>query len=307
MGGIRNDSSRHDYYVTSVTPHVLKLLRPHQWTKNLFCLAGVIFGGRLFQPAAIIIACAVVAIFSAAASAMYIFNDIQDIERDRQHPKKRFRPLASGKVSVSAAAFIALFLALVALTGAYYFGLATLACLALYVAVNFAYSLKLKHLPLLDVSCIAVGFVLRLLAGVYALGDKPTAWIALCTSFLALFLGFAKRRCELFDLGDKENSQRPVLSHYTVPYLDSLVNSTATMTVMCYALFTATSGKNPSLVVTVPVVHYAIMHYKHLVMVRAGAEEPDRIVLQDSRIKLSIVIWLISYLVIFYGNLHFFR
>ncbi len=289
-----------------IMPPILKMLRPHQWTKNLFCLAGVFFGSRLGEPTSIGIDLLVMFYFSAAASAMYIFNDIQDIDRDRQHPKKQFRPIASGKVSITAAISIAILLAIIAITGTYILGNAPLVCLLFYIAINLAYSLKLKHQALFDVTCIAMGFVLRLLAGVYALGDIPTAWITLCTFFLALLLGFAKRRSELFELQGKKNLQRPVLAHYTVSYLDYLVNSTATMTVMCYALFTTTSGKNPSLVITVPIVHYAVMHYKHLVMVKSRAEEPDRILLKDNRIKLSILLWLICYLIIIYGNLHFF-
>ena len=220
---------------------------------------------------------------------------------------------------------------------AYSLGLATLSCVLLYAINNIAYSLKLKNLPLFDVNCIAFGFVLRLLAGIYALGDMPTAWIVLCTFFLTLFLGFGKRRSELLSLlkcqmnpefslesysehsnfnqsylqlfyqRGKTNQQRPVLSQYTLPYLDSLLNSTATMTIMCYALFTITSGKNPSLVVTVPIVYYAVMHYKWLVTVLAGGEEPSRILLQDYPLKFSLLIWLVSYLLIIYFDIHLFN
>ncbi|MBW4679371.1 MAG: decaprenyl-phosphate phosphoribosyltransferase [Microcoleus vaginatus WJT46-NPBG5] len=329
------------YYVTLMIKHLFKLLRPHQWTKNLFCLAGLFFSGKFLEPAAIAEAFLAVAMFSFMASVVYIFNDIQDVERDREHPKKRYRPIASGKISVKAATAIALFLIVVALLIAYSLGMPVLVCLVLYAGINISYSLKLKHLALFDVNCIALGFVLRLLAGVYAIEVIPTGWITLCTFFLALFLGFAKRRSELLgllsnkmtqDFLDRQesesieiakpvselfylqlfyqrgqaNPQRPVLSQYTLPFLDSLLNSTATMTVMCYALFTAISGKNPSLVITVPIVHYAVMHYKHLVMVREGGEEPDRILIKDARIKLSILIWLISYFLIIYSNVNLF-
>lgn len=324
------------------SPEILKMLRPHQWTKNLFCLAGLIFGGQILEPAAIAEAFLVVATFCAAASAIYIFNDIQDIERDRQHPKKRFRAIASGKISVAIAAATSTFLIVFSLVAACYLGIKVLVCLGLYSLINIAYSLRLKHLPLYDVSCIAFGFVFRLLAGIYAVGDLPTAWITLCTFFLALFLGFAKRRSELLSLLSsimtqefierqkasdteqlkpssdilylqlsyqrcQENQQRPVLSHYTLQFLDSLVNSTATMTVMCYALFTTLSGKNPSLVITVPIVHYAVMHYRHLVMVGAKGEEPDRLLLKDNGIKISILIWLICYFGIIYTNVQLFN
>ncbi|WP_413163654.1 UbiA prenyltransferase family protein [Capilliphycus salinus ALCB114379] len=320
---------------------IVNLLRPHQWTKNFFCLAGVIFGERLLEPQSIAISGLTVALFSAMASAIYIFNDLQDIDRDRRHPKKRFRPLASGKISIKTAICIGLFLATFSLVGASHLGWATLTCIALYAINNICYSLHLKNQPLFDVSCIAFGFVLRLLAGIYALGDQPTAWITLCTFFLTLFLGFAKRRAELLALLNqpldseiksdsktqlephqtplinrhylqlfyqrgKANKQRPVLEQYTLPFLDSLLNSTATMTIMCYALFTIASDKNPSLVITVPIVYYAVMHYKWMVTVLAIGEEPDRIVLQDRIIKLSLIIWLIAYLAIVYLDIHLF-
>ncbi len=318
---------------------LIKLLRPHQWTKNLFCFAGVIFGGRLFQPHAIALAVITVIIFSAMASAVYIFNDIQDFEQDRRHPKKRFRPIASGKIRIKIAFFIALFLATISLVGAYHLGLPTFTCILLYAINNIVYSLTLKNILLFDVGSIAFGFVLRLLAGIYALGDIPTAWITLCTFSLTLFLGFAKRRTELLALLShpmhqqlrdyQENSsnlqqtshryylklfyqrghvnkQRPVLSQYTLPFLDSLLNSTATLTLMCYALFTTASDKNPSLVITVPIVYYAVMHYKWMVTVLAIGEEPDRILLEDHVIKLSLIIWLIAYLGIVYFDIQLF-
>lgn len=320
---------------------VFKLLRPHQWTKSFFCLAGVIFGERLLEPQSIALGCLTVVLFSAMASAVYVFNDIQDVERDRKHPKKRFRPIASGKVPVKTALCIGLFLATFSLVGASHLGWATFTCILLYAVNNIFYSLYLKNQPLFDVGCIAFGFVLRLLAGIYALGDVPTAWITLCTFFLTLFLGFAKRRSELLTLINqsldsestaksepeiephetslinrhylqlfyqrgKVNKQRPVLAHYTLPFLDSLLNSTATMTIMCYALFTILSGKNPSLVMTVPIVYYAVMHYKWMVTVLAIGEEPDRIVLQNQVIKLSLIIWLIAYLAIVYLDIHLF-
>jgi len=320
----------------------IKLLRPHQWTKNLFCLAGLLFGGRLLEPQSILLSGLTVIFFSIMASAIYIFNDIQDRKRDRLHPKKKYRPIASGQVSIKMGLAIAVGLATISIVGANSLGISTLICILLYAINNIVYSLKLKNLPLFDVNCIAFGFVLRLLAGIYVLGDMPTAWIVLCTFFLTLFLGFSKRRSELLTLlhrhshqdslnletstpentnsktlkfsylhlfyqRGKQNKQRPVLSEYTLPYLDSLLNSTATMTIMCYALFTITSGKNPSLVITVPIVYYAVMHYKWLVTVLADGEEPSRILIQDHTIKLSLFLWLTSYLAILYFNIHLFH
>jgi 4-hydroxybenzoate polyprenyltransferase len=287
---------------------IVKLLRPHQWTKNLACLGGVLFGGSFLNPKAISFGLLMVVSFSAISSAMYILNDVQDRERDRQHPKKKLRPIASGQISILTASCLSILLVTVGMVIAFQLSLKATFCLILYVVINISYSFKLKHSALFDVNCIALGFVLRLLSGIYAIGNIPTAWITLCTFSLALVLGFCKRRAELYSIKDSSQSgiQRPVLIHYTLPYLDSLISSTSTMTIVSYALFTVTSGKNPSLVVTVPIVYFAIFHYTHLVMIRQRGEEPERILLKDKKIQLSLILWLICYLLITHGNFHFF-
>ncbi|MFQ3680079.1 MAG: decaprenyl-phosphate phosphoribosyltransferase [Pseudanabaenaceae cyanobacterium] len=283
-----------------------QLLRPHQWIKNTACLAGVVFGGRLGEPLALQRAALAFLTFSLAASAVYVFNDIQDWPRDRLHPRKCRRPLPSGTVTVAQAWAMAVGLAGLAVGLALGLGQGGFLCAGAYLLLNLAYSLRLKHMVLVDVHCIALGFVLRLLAGIYALGDRPTGWIVLCTFFLALFLGLAKRRGELAQHPETAG-QRPVLARYTLPFLDSALDNTAVMAVVSYALFSAHPAKNPSLVLTVPIVYYAIAHYKFLVTVEAGGEDPDRIWWQDPRIRYSVLLWLLAYLAIDYGNLQLFR
>jgi len=286
-----------------------RLVRPRQAVKNLFCLAGVLFGpGRLRDEHAWLASLAVVAAFSFLSSAVYIANDIIDRERDRLHPRKRHRPIASGVVSVPLASALALVLGCSALVGAWFIGPKVFTCLVLYLANNVAYSFWLKHMALFDVLCIAFGFVLRLLAGIYATDDLPTTWITLCTFFLTVFLGFAKRRAELNGIiPESELTQRPVLSKYSVQFLDYLVSSSSVMTVVCYALFSASGGKNPSMVMTVPVVYFAVMHYKRLVLFLKFGEEPERILLKDVRLQVSIVLWLAIYFGVTYGDIHWFR
>jgi len=270
----------------------LKLLRPHHWTKNGFCLAGLAFGGHLRDPEAWTLALACLGVFCAGASAIYIINDILDLEHDRQHPRKKNRPLASGAVGIPAALVIALILAGGAGYGAWLLGPRVLACLCGYLVNNLAYSVVLKHRPIVDVLSIAVGFCLRILAGVYVLGELPTTWIVLCTFFLATFLGTAKRRAEMGRAATDENAvQRPVLANYSVQFLEYMLNSCAIMALVCYALFTTSSGRNPSLVVTVPFVFYAIMHYKRIVVVLDEGEEPETILLKDWRLQLAILLW----------------
>jgi 4-hydroxybenzoate polyprenyltransferase len=285
----------------------LRLLRPYHWTKNLACLAGVLFSGKFVEPGALGRAGWTFAVFCAAASAVYALNDVLDRERDREHPRKRGRPVASGAVGVPVAVTLAAALAVAALTGASALGAGVLACLLLYVANNLAYSVWLKHVALFDVLSIALGFVFRLLAGVYVVGELPTTWITLCAFFLALFLGIGKRRGELRARGAADSQQRPVLAEYTLSYLDALLNSSAAMAVICYALFTTSPGKNPSLVVSVPIVFYAIMHYKRLVMLLDVSEEPEQVLLRDTPIRVSIVLWLATYLAIEHSGIRLFR
>src|SRR5262249_13952562 len=156
--------------------------------------------------------------------AGYALNDVLDRERDRLHPRKRFRPVASGAVRVPVAIAMAVVLLAIGLTCGALVNPLVLACLAIYAGLNLVYSLSLKHALLFDVCCIGMGFVLRLLAGIYAVDDIPTTWITLCTFFLSVFIGFAKRRAELSSLmAETGMAQRPILEHYTVPYLNSLL------------------------------------------------------------------------------------
>lgn len=295
---------------------VIRLLRPQQWTKNAFCLAGVLFGpGRLADAGAWRQAILTAAVFCAASSAVYVLNDIRDRDRDRLHPRKRLRPLASGSVGLPSAIGCALLLAGLGLSGGHFLGVSVMVCVVLYLINNILYCFWTKHKAIFDALSIALGFCLRVCAGIYAVGDLPTTWITLCTFFLAVFLGFAKRRVELAGLpdnamraeGDRATGQRPVLAEYTVQFLDHLVSSTANMAVICYALFTTGSGKNPSLIITVPIVFYAITHYKRLVMLLDCGEEPERVVLKDPRIQASLALWLITYLGLTYGGVHWFH
>ena len=288
-------------------PPLLRLLRPQQWTKNLAAFAGVIFGGRITEPGSMWLDLLVVLTFTAASSATYVFNDLRDVEYDRQHPARRLRPLAAGEVDTGTAIRLAAALAGAALVLALLLGKATFACLTIYLVINLLYSSGLKHVPLLDVTCIAMGYVLRVLAGIYVLGDMPTAWITLCTFFLALFLGFSKRRSEFVAHATPTGDARPVLRGYGKEILDSLLGSSAIMAVMSYAMFTATSGKSPTLIVTVPIVYYAITHYTRLVLQEDRGEEPDQILLRDRTIQISIVLWLVCFILIFYGHVTLFR
>ena len=245
----------------------------------------------------------VVLLFCAASSSVYILNDIIDRERDRYHPTKRTRPLVQGTVSLHVATFVGTVLFLISILGGLLLPLNAWYCLLLYLAINIAYTFFLKSVVLIDAMCIALGFIMRLLSGVYAVYELPTTWILLCSLFLTLFLGFNKRRAELLVLDPaKQNLQRPSLTKYSGAFLDSLTSSTGTMAVICYALFSTSSGRNPTLIVTVPFVYYAIARYDLLVRRYGNGEEPERVLLADRNIQLTCLLWLLSYLAIVYGE-----
>lgn len=287
----------------------VKLIRVHQWTKNLFCFAGLIFGGKLFLFEDIATSAFTFILFSFTASSIYVFNDIKDIEYDKAHRKKRFRPLASGRITVLEAVIIGSLLMIFSLITAYKMNYALFIILLIYILNNLFYTIVVKHIQILDVFSIAFGFVLRLLSGIYVLGDLPTSWIVLCTFFLALFLGFSKRRAEFVDSGSwsiHEMQQRPVLKRYNKEFLDTLINDSSVMSIFSYALFSALSGKNPSLIVTLPIVYYAVIHYKQNVLVYNKGEDPDIILIKDWKIWLSILIWCSLFVIIYYFEVKLF-
>jgi 4-hydroxybenzoate polyprenyltransferase len=282
-----------------IAPYI-RLLRPHQWVKNVLCFAGLIFSGKLFVPSAILDSWGAFLSFIAVSSSVYVVNDIVDRESDRQHPEKKHRPIASREVSVASASVLGILLAGAGIAGSYFLGTYVLACLVAYVVNNAAYSFYLKHVPLLDVGSIAFGFVLRLLSGIYAVGETPTSWILLCTFFLALFFAFSKRRSELASVASSNPSQRPVLSEYSLDILDDMLSNTAMMSVISYALFTVLSSGDRVLVSTVPIVYYAISKYK-LSVIRDGiGENPSSIILRSREIITSVVLWVFIYVLVIY-------
>lgn len=274
---------------------LLQLMRPHQWLKNAFVFVGVLFShawtnGPLLGRAALAFAA-----FCAVSSLVYILNDWRDRASDALHPLKRQRPLASGAVSQPLALATALGLLLLGLTLAWG-NAALLSLLSLYVALNLAYSWKLKHVPVVDVSLIASGFMLRLLAGTVAVGIPPSRWLLLTGLFIALFLGFSKRKAETFH---EPEQQRAVLEHYPAALLDTYIAATMTATVITYGLY-ATSAEalqqhGERLVYTVPVVVFGMLRYAYQVH-RGRGEDVSRDLLRDPWILLAGLAWLLIFL-----------
>jgi 4-hydroxybenzoate polyprenyltransferase len=278
-------------------------LRPQQWVKNLACFAGLIFSMQLFDVAALGRSMIGFVAFCFAASAVYVLNDVLDRDRDRANTRTARRPVASGELPVWLALAALAMLTTLAAVAAHRLGLACLCTLAAYGVLNLAYSLRLKHAVIADVMCIALGFVLRVVFGVYAVGVRPTAWVVLCMFFLALFLGFGKRRAEL-TASPYAGRGRPVLRKYRAEFLDTLLAVSAALTILCYALFTV--QRNPTLVITVLPVVYCVTRYLMHVMVHGRGETPDGLLLSDRRMWVGVVCWLGLCVTILYSDVRLF-
>jgi 4-hydroxybenzoate polyprenyltransferase len=286
---------------------LLRALRPAQWVKNLFVLAPLAFAHRLDDPVALRQATVAFAAFCAAASAIYLFNDVRDREQDRNHPLKRFRPIAAGELSVLGALVAAVLLAAAAGAGAVQLGTGFATTLAAYLTLNVAYSLGLKHVVILDVMAIAAGFVLRVVAGALAIAAVISSWLILCTTFLALFLAFSKRRHELFLLAASAAEQRRVLHHYSTAFLDQMINVVTASSVISYSLYavapdTVAKYGSERLLLTLPMVLFGIFRYLYLIYQHPEERNPTEAILHDVPFVLNVGLWGLVVLWVVYGQ-----
>lgn len=288
------------YYIR----HLLKLMRPHQWIKNLFVFTGVLFGhawsdGMLVQNALL----AAIG-FSLLSSGVYIINDIVDIDSDRQHPEKRRRPLAAGEVAASMASIWAMVLVVAALGIGYYVGVEVVWLFAVYLGINAAYTAGLKKVAVLDVFLIATGFMLRILVGTEGIGIPPSQWLLLCGLMITLFLGFTKRRAELIVIGESGKRTREVLKQYNAALLDSFIAVTATSAIIAYSLYTMNAETvrihgTSNLIYSVPFVAYGVFRYIMRLHRHRRGEDPAKELLTDPHLLITglcwiaVVVWLI--------------
>lgn len=289
---------------------IISLLRPRQWTKNLLLFAGLIFSNHFTEADRIGKAILAFIVFCLLSAIVYIVNDYKDAESDRLHPLKSKRPIASGAISKTAALFLAgcLVIPLTLLT-AFFFEPRFQVLSVTYLVVMILYSLWLKHIVILDLMIVSIGFVMRAVGGIYAI-EKPsetihvTPWFLTCVMFLALFIVICKRRHEIILLSDDAKSHRPVLEHYSPLFLDQMVNVATTATVMSYALYVilgtpATLGGN-NMIFTVPFVLYGIFRYLYLVYKKEKGGSPEILVFQDISLLITVILWLISVILILY-------
>jgi 4-hydroxybenzoate polyprenyltransferase len=281
-----------------------RAMRPQQWIKNLTCFAGLLFSLQLQQLAMVLDAVLAFAGFCLVASAVYLFNDFLDRKRDRLSPRTAGRPLASGALPLWLAAISCLILVVTAFMIAAELGRPCVLVMAGYVIMNVAYTIRLKRTVIADVMCIALGFVLRVLFGVYAVQVPPSPWIILCMFFLALFLGFGKRRSELYDLGDAAGSFRPVLRKYNAAYIDMIFGITATLTILTYTLFTVSRQHDPTMTITVIPVVYCVLRYAHQVVVEKAGHSPEMLLWRDKMMWIGVGSWLLLCVSILYFKLH---
>jgi 4-hydroxybenzoate polyprenyltransferase len=284
---------------------VVKALRVYQWTKNLLVLAALIFAEQLMIPGQVELAVLAFAAFCMASSATYLFNDLMDIEKDRSHPKKRHRPIASGALPIPAAWIMLVILLAGSIALGAYIRTEFLLPLLGYMALTISYSLFLKNWIIIDVMAVAIGFVLRAMAGAIALDVTFTNWLIVCTLFLALFLGLSKRRHEIVLLEEGAGSHRAVLYHYSTQYLDSLILIVASGAIITYTIYTCSPEvierlNTDKLYLTLPFVVYGLFRYLFLIHHKTGGGDPSSTLLKDWPLGLTVVLWGITCVLLIY-------
>ena len=282
---------------------LIKSMRPKQWAKSVFIFTALIFDRKLLDQSAFLHTLAGAILFSLIASAVYIINDIADLEADQNHPNKKQRPIASGKLPLPAAWAAGIGLILISLPLAYMFSPAFFGICALYLILNLFYSSWLKHIPLIDVLVLASFYVLRVTAGVTLIEVKRfSPWLYVVTSLFALFIGLGKRRAELVLQIKYSSESRPVLDGYSIGLLDQLINIVSGTTIIAYSLYTFSAPnlpENHSMMLTIPFVLYGIFRYLYLIQIGEGGA-PEDIALTDRPLQGAILLWSFTILIIFY-------
>lgn len=283
---------------------LIKTMRLRQWTKNGFIFFGLIFDKQLFVPEAFFRTLEGFFLFCLISSAVYLFNDIADVEADRNHPEKKYRPIASGKLPVGVALSVALLLTGIALPLGYLLAPMFALILAAYLVTNLLYSRWLKHVPILDVLIISSGFVLRVAAGVALITvERFSPWLYMITILFSLYIGLGKRRAELNLLAQGASSHRRVFDGYTIPLLDQYITIVSGMTIVAYSLYTFSAPnlpENHTMMLTIPFVVYGIFRYLQLIQMGHAAGAPDEVALKDRPLQVTVVLWCLAVIAVFY-------
>ena len=276
-------------------------MRPKQWTKNALVYAALLFGGGLFRDGAFLAASMAFFAFCLASSGVYFFNDIFDRDKDRQNPAKCHRPIASGRIGVVQAYICALTLFVVGSLLAYMVNVPCLCMICAYIVMNLWYTLKLKHIVIIDVMVIAAGFLLRAIMGAVAIEADMTVWFLLCVMFLSLFLALGKRRHELLELEeDALKEGRKVLQYYSIDLIDQLMTIVTASLLICYALFAmdANTKNNRMMAATIPLALYGMFYYLYIVRVKHSGGAPDEALYKEKPILAVVLIYICLIVVI---------
>ncbi|MDE3000924.1 MAG: decaprenyl-phosphate phosphoribosyltransferase [Gemmatimonadota bacterium] len=278
---------------------LLRSLRPNQWIKSVFVLAPLVFSAHLLDGRYLLRSGAAFVLFCLMSSAVYLLNDIRDVESDRRHPEKRNRPIASGLLSPGAASAAAIVITLLALPPAFLLSTSFGWVLLAYGLMNVAYSLYLKHVVILDVMIVASGYLLRAIAGALVIVVEISSWLILCTVLLALFMGFVKRRQELILLESGAGGHRRILDEYTPRFLDQMIAVVTAGALVSYALYTmspdvAQKLGTPHLNLTIPFVIYGLLRYLYLVYARNQGGNPSSTILGDPSLLINGGLWFLA-------------
>ncbi len=283
---------------------LLKSMRPKQWAKNAFILVPLVFDQKLFRTEPLFRTIFAVILFSLVSSAVYLLNDLGDIERDKLHPVKRSRPLPSGQLSPTVAKAVAILLPLVCLPLSYLISPLLTAILFVYLLQNIAYTFWLKNIVIIDVMTIAAGYVLRVAAGAIVVGvERFSPWLYLFTILLSLFIALCKRRNELVVLEEGANEHRAILQEYNGRFLDEMTGIVTSGAIMAYSLYTFSAPNLPanhSMMLTIPFVIYGVFRYLYLVHVRQLGGEPEELFLKDMPLLVDILLCGILMVVVLY-------
>jgi 4-hydroxybenzoate polyprenyltransferase len=284
---------------------LIKTMRLRQWPKNGFIFFGLIFDKQLFLLEPFLRTVAGFFLFCLVSSAVYLFNDITDVDADRSHPEKKFRPIASGRLPVNVARVAAWILTFVAIPLGFLLSPWFALVLAAYLLINLLYSRWLKHIPILDVLIISSGFVLRVAAGVILISpvERFSPWLYMITILFSLYLGFGKRRAEMNLLAQDASAHRKVLDGYTVPLLDQYITIVSGMTIVAYSLYTFSAPnlpENHAMMLTIPFVVYGIFRYLQLIQGGHAAGAPEEVALKDRPLQVTMLLWGLTVIAIFY-------
>lgn len=274
---------------------LIKSMRPRQWPKNGFVFVALLFDGKLFHLPSVLAALGAFVLLCLMSGAVYLMNDLVDIESDRQHPIKKNRPLPSGQVSPGLAAVVAGLSAVISLVAGYFLSIELAVILLLYLLTQVAYTFKLKHVVLIDVLTIAAGFVLRIAAGVAVIEvERFSPWLYVFGGFLALFMALGKRRAELILLGGSASNHRAILEDYNLDLIDRLQSIVTTSAVVAYSLYTFLAEglpENHAMMLTIPFVLYGIFRYLYLIHIRDEGGAPEDILLRDRPMQITLLLY----------------